>query len=187
MPRLEEAKEGKIRLFFLDAAHFIHGAYLSVLWSFQRVFVKANSGRSRLNVLGAVDAVSNEMIHLTNTTTINAWSLVELFRKLRKAHPTRPITLVLDNAKYQRCYLTQSAATMLGIELLFLPPYSPNLNLIERVWKFLRKKCLNAKYYSSFTEFVDGIQNCIQKFEGTFREELHSLLSWNFQTLPKVV
>ena len=187
MPKLEEAKQGKIRMFFLDAAHFIHGAYLSVLWSFQRIFVRANSGRSRLNVLGAVDAVSNEMIHITNTTTINAWSLVELFRKLREAHPAQPITLVLDNAKYQRCYLTQSAANMLGIELLFLPPYSPNLNLIERVWKFLRKKCLNAKYYSSFVEFVDGIQSCIQKFEGVYREELCSLLSWNFQTLPKVV
>ncbi len=187
MPRLEEAKEGKIRLFFLDAAHFIHGAYLSVLWSFQRIFVKANSGRSRLNVLGAIDAVSNEMIYLTNTTTINAWSLVDLFRKLREVHPTQPITIVLDNAKYQRCYVSQSAANMLGIELLFLPPYSPNLNLIERVWKFLRKKCLNAKYYSVFSEFVDGIKNCIQKFEGIFQEELRSLLSWNFQTLPKVV
>jgi transposase len=187
VPKLEEARKGEIRMFFLDAAHFIHGAYLSVLWSFKRIFVRANSGRSRLNILGAVDAVSNRMIHLANTTTINAWSLAELFRKLREEHPTQPITLVLDNAKYQRCHLTQSAANMLGIELLFLPPYSPNLNLIERVWKFLRKKCLNAKYYSSFTEFVDGIQNCIQKFEGAFRDELDSLLSWNFQTLPKVV
>ena len=186
MPRLEDAREGKIRVFFLDAAHFIHGAYLSVLWSFKRIFVKANSGRSRLNVLGAVDAVSNEMIHLTNTTTVNAWSLVDLFRKLRKVHPVQPITLVLDNAKYQRCYVTQAAANMLNIELLFLPPYSPNLNLIERVWKFLRKKCLNAKYYPVFSEFVEGIKSCIQKFEGVFREELHSLLSWNFQTLPKV-
>lgn len=174
-------------MFFLDAAHFIHGAYLSVLWSFQRIFVKANSGRSRLNVLGAIDAVSNEMIHLTNTTTINAWSLVDLLRKLREVHPSQPITLVLDNAKYQRCYVTQSAANMLSIELLFLPPYSPNLNLIERVWKFLRKKCLNAKYYSTFTEFADGIKDCIQKFGGIFKEELRSLLSWNFQMLPKIL
>jgi transposase len=161
-------------MFFLDAAHFIHGAYLSVVWSFQRIFVKANSGRSRLNVLGAIDAVSNEMIYLTNTTTINAWSLVDLFRKLRETHPTQPLTLVLDNAKYQRCYVAQSAANMLGIELMFLPPYAPNLNLIERVWKFLRKKCLNAKYYSAFSEFVEGIENCIRKFEGIFREELCS-------------
>lgn len=174
-------------MFFLDAAHFIHGAYLSVLWSFQRIFVKANSGRSRLNVLGAVDAVSNEMICLTNTTTINAWSLVDLFRKIREVHPAQPIVLVLDNAKYQRCYVTQSAANMLGIELIFLPPYSPNLNLIERVWKFLRKKCLNSTYYATFSEFVMGIENCIQKFKGVFREELSSLLRWNFQTLPNVL
>jgi len=73
-------------------------------------------------VLGAIDAVTKKMIHLTNTTTINAWSLVDLFRKLRELHPNEPITLVLDNAKYQRCYISQTAAKMLNIELLFLPP-----------------------------------------------------------------
>jgi transposase len=138
-------------------------------------------------VLGAIDAVTKEMVYLTNTTTINAWSLVELFRKLRSLHPTEPITLVLDNAKYQRCYISQAAAKMLNIELLFLPPYSPNLNLIERVWKFLRGKCLNAKYYATFAEFIKGIEDCIEKFRETFQGELNSLLTWNFQTLPKVL
>jgi transposase len=137
-------------------------------------------------VLGAIDAVTKKMVHLTNITTINAWSLVALFRNLRDLHPDEPITLVLDNAKYQRCYLTQTAAKMLDIELLFLPPYSPNLNLIERVWKFLRGKCLNAKYYDTFAEFVRGIEDCIEKFQGAFQKELDSLLTWNFQTLPKV-
>jgi transposase len=137
-------------------------------------------------VLGAIDAVTKKMVHLTNTTTINAWSLVELFRKLRELHPNEPITLVLDNAKYQRCYVTQIAANMLNIELLFLPPYAPNLNLIERVWKFLRSKCLNAKYYATFAEFIKGIEECIEKFQEVFQEELNSLLTWNFQTLPRV-
>lgn len=137
-------------------------------------------------MLGAIDAVTKKMVHLTNTTTINAWSLVELFRKLRELHPNEPITLVLDNAKYQRCYVTQIAANMLNIELLFLPPYAPNLNLIERVWKFLRSKCLNAKYYATFAEFIKGIEECIEKFQEVFQEELNSLLTWNFQTLPRV-
>jgi transposase len=184
---LEEAKEGKRRLFGIDAAHFIHGAFLSTLWSVRRLFVRANSGRSRLNVLGAVDAVTKRMVHLANTTTINAWSLVELFRKLRELHPEEPITLVLDNARYQRCYVAQTAAKMLKIELLFLPPYSPNLNLIEGVWKFLRGKCLNAKYYHTFAEFIKGIEDCIEKFQGDFEKELDSLLAWNFQTLPEVL
>lgn len=139
-----------------------------------------------MNVLGAIDAVTNKMIHIVNTSTINAWSLVDLFRHLRKLHSTEPITLVLDNAKYQRCYVSQAAAKMLNIELLFLPPYSPNLNLIERVWKFLRSKCLNAKYYATFAEFMRGIEDCIKNFQGTFKEELDSLLVWNFQTLPKI-
>ncbi len=138
-------------------------------------------------MLGAIDAVTKEMVYLTNTTTINAWSLVDLFRKLRELNSNEPITLVLDNAKYQRCYISQAAAKMLNIELLFLPPYSPNLNLIERVWKFLRSKCLNAKYYATFAEFIKGVEDCIEKFQGTFQEELNSLLTLNFQTLPKVL
>ena len=94
---------------------------------------------------------------------------------------------MLDNAKYQRCYIVQTAAKMLNIELLFLPPYSPNLNLIERVWKFLRSKCLNSKYYPTFAEFMKGIENCIERFQDDFAKELDTLLTWNFQTLPKVL
>ena len=139
-----------------------------------------------MNVLGAIDAVTKRMVHLANTTTINAWSLVELFRKLRELHPEEPITLVLDNAGYQRCYIAQTAAKMLNIELLFLPPYSPNLNLIERVWKFLRSKCLNSRHYSTFAEFMKGIEDCIERFQDDFAKELDALLTWNFQTLPKV-
>ena len=67
-----------------------------------------------------------------------------------------PITLVLDNARYQKCKVVQDFANSLGIELLYLPPYSPNLNLIERLWKFVKKKCLYAKYYEEFAQFFEG-------------------------------
>ena len=131
---------------FVDAAHFVLGAFLAILWSFRRIFVETSSGRYRLNVLGALNAVTKEMITVINTTYINSWSVVELMRKIREIHPEGKIVLVLDNARYQACYLVKSGANMLNIDLLFLPPYSPNLNLIERVWKFIRKKCLNPSY-----------------------------------------
>lgn len=158
------------------------GAFLSILWSFARIFVKTSSGRQRFNVLGALNAVSLEMITVVNDNYINAWSVADLFHKIRKQHPVGKIILVLDNAKYQKCHVVHCAANMLNIQLLYLPPYSPNLNLIERVWKFIRKKSLNCKYYENFDLFKAAIQECIAKFGCEYKEELETLLTWSFQT-----
>ena len=172
-------------MYFVDAAHFVLGAFLAILWSFRRIFVETSSGRQRLNVLGALNAVTREMVSVINTTYINAWSVVELMRKIRDAHPEGKIVLILDNARYQACHVVKSGANMLNIELLFLPPYSPNLNLIERVWKFIRKKCLNCVYFKDFDLFTKAISGCIAKFGTEYRGELETLLAWNFQTLDK--
>lgn len=165
----------------MDAAHFTYGVYLSTVWSKGRLFVKSNTGRKRFNVLGALNAVSHEMIEISNLTNINAWSLVELFDKLIERHPNEQISIVLDNAPYQRCYVTQTAAKMKGIELVFLPSYSPNLNLIERVWKFIKSKCLNSIHYSNFTGFCDSLMDCMSGLASRFKDEVKSLLTWNFQ------
>ncbi len=117
----------------MDAAHFVFGPFLGMLWCFQRLFVRAPSGRQRLNVLAALDAISHELVMVSNLSTVNAEVVCCLLGKLAAAS-TLPITVVLDNARYQRCLLVQQTACDLGIELLFLPPYSPNLNLIERPW-----------------------------------------------------
>ena len=74
---------------------------------------------------------------------------------------------------------------MININLLFLPTYSPNLNLIERVWKFIRKKCLNCVYFKNFDLFSEAISECMSKFGTEHRGELETLLTWNFQTLSR--
>ena len=160
------------------------GAFLAMLWSFTRIFIKTSSGRKRFNVLGALNAVTLQLVTVVNDSYINAWSIAELLKKLRELHPTGKITLILDNAKYQACHVAKSAANMLDIKLLYLPPYSPNLNLIERVWKFIRKKSLNCKYYDTFDAFKLAILGCIEKFSGEYKAELESLLTWTFQTFP---
>lgn len=127
--------------------------------------------------------MTHEMVAVINDTYINAWSVVELIRKIRELHPPgKKVILILDNARYQACYLVRSAASMYAVELLFLPPYSPNLNLIERVWKFIRKKCLNCVYYESFETFSRALRGCISNFGTEYKEELRTLLQWNFQT-----
>ncbi len=92
------------------------------------------------------------------------------------------ITLVLDNARYQKCELVLQHAAALGIELLYLPSYSPHLNLIERLWRFVRKECLYSKYYPKFDGFKQALADCIQNAHTKHKDELETLLSWNFQS-----
>src|SRR5271156_4269993 len=138
-PRLEEAKVGQRVVFFVDAAHFVLAPYLGMLWCFVRQFVRAPAGRQRFNVLGALNAITHELILVTNDAYINADSVCELLRLIAARGFTIPITLILDNARYQKCHLVIDLAKTLGIELLYLPTYSPNLNIIERLWKFVKK------------------------------------------------
>ena len=88
-----------------------------------RLFVRSPSGRKRWNVLGAVDFVTKQLVTVTNTTYITATTVCELLRLLAAQHPGVPITLVLDNARYQKCALMQDLAKQLQIELLYLPAY----------------------------------------------------------------
>jgi transposase len=146
-----------------------------------RLFVRSPSGRKRWNVLGAVDFVTKQLVTVTNTTYITATTVCELLHVLATQHPGVPITLVLDNARYQKCALVQDLAKQLQIEMLYLPAYSPNLNLIERLWKYVKKQCLNGKYYATFTEFQTAIQNCLTRINTDYRNDMKTLLTRNFQ------
>jgi len=101
------------------------------------MFIKSPSGRNRFNVLGALNAITHELIMITNDKYIIAFSFCELLWDIscRYANSAIPITLVLNNARYQKCKLVFYFAKLLDIELLYLPSYSPNLNLIERLRK----------------------------------------------------
>lgn len=186
MPRLAEAATGERKLFFVDASHFVMHALLGYLWCFTRVFMRSASGRQRFNVLGALDPFTLEVITVTNDTYINSHSVVQLLQQLRTRFPDEPLTLVLDNARYQRCRLVLDLALSLEIELLFLPPYSPNLNLIERFWHFVKAETLHAVYYESFAQFKTAISACVADSQTTHRDALASLLTLNFQTFDNV-
>jgi len=184
-PRLAEAQAGKRAVFFVDAAHFVLAPFLGFLWSFARLFLKAPAGRQRFNVLGALNALTHELITVTNDTYITAETLCQLLQKLAAQNLGVPITLFLDNARYQKCALVQAAAASLNIELCYLPAYSPNLNLIERVWKFVKKQCLYSKYYADFTSFKAAIETCLHEMPTTHRAALDSLLTLRFQLFTK--
>lgn len=151
-------------------------------WSLKRLFLKTSSGRNRINVLGAVDAQTKEVVTMDNTTYITADTVVDFLHLIRKADAEKTIYIVMDNARYQHCKLVTEEAEKLNIRILFLPPYSPNLNIIERLWKFTKKKVLYGKYYDSVNRFHTAIRNFFDNVNMTYREELDNLLSLNFQT-----
>ena len=181
-PKLTEAANGTRKVFFVDAAHFVLGSFLGMLWSFKRVFIKSGAGRQRYNVLGALDSHSKEVITVRSTENVNAETVCDLIDSIRLAHPDEAVSLVMDNARYQRCKLVVEYAEKHQVELLFLPAYSPNLNLIERLWKHLKKRVLKNKRFRDFTEFRTAIDGYFDELNTTYQQELESLLTLKFQS-----
>jgi len=173
-------------VFFVDAAPFVFGTFLCCLWSVARIFIRAASGRQRFNVLGAWNAVTHQLIAVTNTTVVNTATMCELLGKIAALGLTGPITLVLDNARYQRNAVVQALASQLGITLVFLPSYSPNLNLIERLWKFIKRRALYGRYHPTFAEFQAAIQETLDGLPTTHAERLKTLMTLNFQLFEDV-
>ena len=124
---------------------------------------------------------------MSNHSYVNAETVCLLLRAVAAAAtPGVPITLVLDNARYQKCALVAGLAAQLGIELLYLPSYSPNLNLIERVWKFVKAECLRTRYYDNYDKFHAAIQQCLDDLPTKHKAAMDSLLTHDFQTFENV-
>jgi transposase len=185
-PALQEAHTGNGHVFFVDAAHFVMGSFLCCVWCLVRLMIRGASGRKRYSVLGAWNAMTNALVSITTDATVNAETMCALLRKIAEMGLSGPIRLVLDNARYQHCKMVMEQARTLNIELLFLPSYSPNLNLIERLWKFIKGEVLYAHQYNTFAAFREAIDGCLTKISGEHRSKLKSLMTHNFQTFENV-
>jgi transposase len=184
-PRLRQARRLRRVVCFVDAAHLVHGPYPGCLWCFVRLLMRGPSGRKRFDVLGAIDAVAHELTTVCNDTVVNAGTACELLRAPAARYVGLPLTLVLDDARHQKCEVVRSLAAGLGIELLYLPSYSPSLNLIGRLWKFVEKECLSCRYYEDFARFKGAITECLNGVEGKHKSSIGSLLTLNFQTFEE--
>jgi len=175
------AKTGTIELFFVDASHFVMGCdYLGSVYGFARRFIRTGSGRKRYNVLGALNFISKKLTTITNDSYITSSQVCELLKKLAVEYAGKPIYIILDNASYQKCNLVKNLAVEIGINLIFIPSYSPNLNLIERFWKFTKSK-LRTKYYTDFNEFKDRIDKITASSDGQCKNEVDKLITEKVQ------
>lgn len=169
----------------MDASHFVMGGFPARVWSLVRQYVKTSSGRQRFNVLGALNFVTKKIETICNDTYITSVQVVELLEKLARNY-NKPITIILDNAAYQRCSFVKEAANRLNIQLIFLPTYSPNLNLIERVWKLVKSKVLAFAYYDTFNDFSSRIKTCVNGLHINSKCDLSTLITEQFHIVDVV-
>ncbi len=169
---MEKAKAGELTLLFMDASHFVLGCdFLGYIYSRLRRYVRTFSGRKRYNVLGAMDYATKNVLTVANKTYITAIEVCEMLQKISTEYADQAVYIVLDNARYQKCDAVRNRAEELGITLQYIPPYSPNLNLIERLWKFVKGE-LRSKYYDNFNDFQNSIDAII---DSTTKENLSKI------------
>ena len=180
-PLMEKAKKSELVLLFLDASHFVMGCdFLGGIYGTARRFVLTFSGRKRYNVLGAIDYATKKVLTVTNDSYITATEVCEMLRKISEAYAGKTIHIVLDNARYQKCSVVMKQAEQLGIVLDYIPPYSPNLNLIERLWKFVKGE-LRSKYYDDFGIFRQRIDSIIESTSDKNKAKISRLIGQKVQ------
>jgi hypothetical protein len=186
-PLMERAREGAVSLLFMDASHFVMGCdFLGYIYGKTRRFVKTYSGRLRYNVLGALDFCTKRVTAVANDTYITATEVCGLFDKIAASYAGKEIHVVLDNAKYQKCGATIWKAAELGIHLVFIPPYSPNLNLVERFWKFVKTR-LRTRYYDDFGIFNKTVDDIIGSAGNSNKTVIDKLIGEKVQLFDDLI
>ena len=173
-------------VYFADASHPQHNSIPAYGWirRGKDKHLKSNGGRKRVNIHGAVNIKSHDIV-TDFAKSINKESSLRLFKKIEKRHPkAKVIHIVVDNASYYTARWLKDKLKDTKIKLFFLPSHSPNLNVIERLWKFFKKEILYNTHYEKFEHFVSackGFFRCRTKYA----EQLRSLLTENFQRYKK--
>ena len=176
---------GKTAVFYADATHPQHNTHCSYGWikKGQNKEIKTNTGRRRVNINGAVNAKEPTEIVIDESESIDANSTVRLLTNLENlGSDLEKIYLVVDNARYYKCRIVQDYLQNSKIELLYLPPYSPNLNLIERLWRLLKKEILYNRYIEKFADFRKTILNFFANIKD-YARQLETLMSLNFHLI----
>ena len=182
---LEKYNEVKDKglVYFTDSTHPMLNPVLSSGWIRKRkeFDVKTNSGRERVNINGAIE-INTLSVVSRSCKKVNGQSMSDLLRAVRRRHPKeRNLYMVMDNAGYNKSYQVQNLAEELGIRIMYLPPYSPNLNPIERLWKFMKKKVMANTYYPDVKTFQQELMLFLRGIR-KHRQELSTLITDNFSS-----
>lgn len=175
-------------IFFADATHPTFNTTVACGWikRGEEKCVKTNSGRHRLNLHGAYDPIHRRTICLFEDS-VNSDSTMRLLTELSKACGKKGrIFLIVDGATYYASRVVRLFAKSLGIQLIFLPAYSPNLNLIERLWKFFRKMVLANRHHETLGEFRQATISFFKNLHKKYQDQLASLMTETFHLFPDI-
>lgn len=185
---LKREKQPEDNIFFVDAVHPRHNSQPAYGWikKGEEKGLKSNTGRARININGAYN-IAEHSVTVREDESINAQSTIQLFETLIEKYPLGMLYIILDNARYYRSKLvTQFLKKNQRIELRFLPPYSPNLNLIERLWGFFREKITHNDYCENFVDFKNKAMDFFENI-GDYKAELENRITEIFQRMPVCV
>ncbi len=186
-PLMQRARKNELVLLFLDGSHFVMGCdFLGYIYGKTRRFIKTFSGRKRYNVLGALNFITKKVTIVANDTYITANEVCKMLHEIASQYSGKPIHIVLDNARYQKCSIVQNLADSLGIVLNYIPPYSPNLNMIERLWKHVKSK-LRSKYYDQFDVFTKTIDAIIDDTDKGSKRVTDKLIGEDIQIFDNLI
>lgn len=182
---LKEAVGDDEPILFMDAVHPTQATKLSYGWirKGKTKHVDTTASRTRLNIVGAI-----QLEHIAETITsqyetINAESIVDFMGKIRTQYGSKTVHIILDRSGYHRASLIAEKADKLNIKLHFLPPYSPNLNPIERLWKVMNEKVRNNRFFKGAKDFKEAISDFFENILPGIGNELNDRINDNFQTL----
>ncbi len=184
---MEQAETSEVNLLFLDASHFVMECdFLGCIYGTVRRSVLTFSGRMRHNVLGAIDYVIKKVLTVTNNSYITATEVCEILHKISIEYAGKTVHLILDNVRYQKCRDVTELVGRLGIVLNYVRPYSPNLNRIERLWKFVKDE-LRSKYYDDFGIFRERIDSIIESTSDENKGKISKLIGQKVQLFDGLV
>ena len=181
--QLEATAQPSDRWYFMDGVHPMHNVHPGYGWAprGQRLCLPSNSGRKRYNILGAYCPQDGDYLDEQTTDSLNAQTVIALGERIRQAHPDCRNIIFCDNVRYHHAKIVRAHFENTNIEFRFLPAYSPNLNLIERLWKFMKSKVLSI-YYPTFEAFVQAIQDFLSHLD-QYADQLASLMTTEFEIL----
>ena len=182
--QLKAEKGPEDPIYFSDGVHPTHNTESHYAWirKGEEKEVKSNTGRQRLNINGAINIETKQPV-VRFDQTLNAQSTIKLLKKIERKHSNaEAIHFIVDNARYYKCTLVKEYLEASKINMIFLPPYSPNLNLIERYWKYFRKKVTKGHYHETFDEFKIACERFFKNWK-KYKRDLESLLTENFHVI----
>ena len=168
-------------VYFADSTHPMLNPILSAGWirKGKEYEVKTNSGRQRVNINGAIEMKTLNVVS-RSCKRVNGSSMCDLLKAIRLKHPkARKIHLILDNAPYNKSNQVRDLAWELKIKILYLPAYSPNLNPIEKLWKFMKKEVMANRYYPDLETFQKELMLFLRGIR-KHKQKLSTLITDNF-------